>query len=736
MDKQKNVQQQVDTERKKEHVSVLEKIRRRTGLLVGIVGLALVIFILESLLGSGASIFGSNDMAYAGSINGKKIDRNEFINRYEMQMNNYRQRNQGREADQGTKNQTIEGIWQSYIIELVMKPQFRKIGLAVGEDELYETVVVNPAQAIIQNLTDPNTGKVNEQFARPDGTLDPVKWRQAVQNVTGDNEIAVRNMEDQVKDSRFFEKFRALVVKGLYVTKAEAKQSISESNNKIEITYVMKRFDSVSDSLAKVTDSDIQKYYNDHSYQYMNFETTRKIEFVAFDVLPSAQDLATVEQDAQRAAAEFKGKSIKEDSAFMIQESENNTVVIQNYTKKSMIIRDSSVFTSAPGTVFGPYNEGAYFKIYKLEAINSLADSARVRHILVGLVDPKQQPKRSMAQAKREADSLLVLLKDKKISFDSLVVNYSDDGGSKANGGDYGWWDETANWVEPFKNAGLMGTKGNMSVVESSFGYHIIEVLDVSKTRHNGYKVAQIFKLIAPSDETNQRIFATANQFAGENNTAELFDKAVVAQKLVPRMAENIKDGEYTVSGLEGGKELIKWVYTANKGEIGIFTLTDKHVVAKISGIKNRGILPLEEVKDDVTAKTIQQKKAELITEEFKNKAGNEKSLTAIASKLGLEVRTAPNVVSRMDMVDGVGQDRVMVGTAAGIKAGSTSRVTVGNNGVFVLNVTSSEPLTQRQDVGEEQKQLERTIGGRTDYDAFNALKEMSDIEFHKSRID
>src|SRR3954471_9948825 len=85
-------------ESKKEHTSVLEKIRRRTGLLVGIVGLALIIFILESLLGSGASIFGGDEYTTAGRINGKKIDRNEFINRVENQMNNYRQRNQGGEV--------------------------------------------------------------------------------------------------------------------------------------------------------------------------------------------------------------------------------------------------------------------------------------------------------------------------------------------------------------------------------------------------------------------------------------------------------------------------------------------------------------------------------------------------------------------------------------------------------------------------------------------------------------
>ena len=736
MDKQKNVQQEVDQERKKEHTSVLEKIRRRTGLLVGIVGLALVIFILESLLGSGASIFGGNDLAYAGSINGKKIDRNEFAARYENQLNNYRQRNQGREADEATKTQAIDGIWQQYIIELVMKPQFSKIGIAVGEDELYETVVVNPVQTIVQNLTDPNTKKINEQFSRPDGTLDPVKWRQAVQNVTGENEMAVRNMEEQVKDSRYFEKFRALVTKGLYVTKAEAKQNFMSHDLRTSILYVIKRFDSVSDTTAQVSDADIQKYYNDHSYMYMNSEATRKIDYVSFNVVPSPEDLAAIEKDAQRVAAEFKGKSVRDDSTFMAQESENGSIMIQNFNKKSMIIRDSSVFTSAPGTVFGPYNEGAYFKIYKLQAINSVADSARVRHILVGINDAKQQPKRSMAQAKKEADSLLVLLKEKKVSFDSLVVSYSDDGGSKTNGGDYGWFDENEGFVQPFKDAGLMGTKGNISVVETQFGYHIIEVLDVSKTHHNSYKVAQIFKLIAPSDETNQRIFATANQFAGENNTAELFDKAVVDQKLVLGKADNLKEGEYQVSGLNGAKELVRWAFTANKGDVSIFTLEDKHVVAKLSGIKNKGLLPLEEVKPEVTMKAIQQKKAELITEEFKSKAGNDKTIEAIASKLGLEVSRSENVMFQMNMIDGVGPDNIMVGTTAGTKKGSVSKITTGDNGVFVLTVVSSVSNPEPKDFKEQQRDAERSLNGRTDYDVFNALKEMSDIEFHKSRID
>lgn len=739
MDKQKNVQQQSDTERKKENVTVLEKIRRRTGLLVTIVGIALLIFILESLLGSGASIFGGSDLAYAGSINGKKIDRNEFINRYEMQLNNYRQRNPDREVDDGVRSQAIESLWQQYIIELVMKPQFQKIGIAVGEDELYESVVVNPAPSIIQNLTDPNTGRVNEQFARPDGSLDPVKWRQAVQTVTGENEMAVRSMEDQVKDNRFFEKFRTLITKGLYVTKAEVTQNLMARESGMDISYVIKNFNSVNDSLVKVSESDLKRYYNDHAYEYLNTETTRKVEYVAFNVIPSAEDLDAIEKDAQRVAAEFKGKSVRDDSAFMAHESENGSIVIQNLNKKSMIIRDSSVFTAAPGTVFGPYNEGAYYKIYKLQDVASIADSARVRHILVGLNDPNQQePKRTMAEAKAEADSVLSLLKAKRVSFDSLVINYSDDGGSKTNGGDYGWFDENSNFVEPFKNAGLKGTKGNISVVETQFGYHIIEVLDVSKTRHNSYRVAQIFKLIAPSDETNQQIFSLANQFAGENHSADMFDKAVVTQKLIPRIADNLKEGEYQVSGLNNARELVKWAYNANKGDVSLFSLPDKHIVAKLSAIRNKGTLPLEEVKDNVTQQVIRQKKAELLTEEFKTKAGQDNSVESIAAKLGIEMKKMTGLNEQMSYIDGVGQDNIMVGTAAGTKAGSLSRVTTGNNGVFVLGVTAKNSVPEPADfnISAQRSEMEHALGNRADYDVYNALKDISDIEFHKSRID
>lgn len=721
---------------KKESVSVLEKIRRRTGLLVGIVGLALVIFILESLLGSGASIFGNDEMSAAGYINGKKVDRNEFLMRLENQLNNYRQRNQGRDIDDATRSQALESVWQQYIIDQVMKPQFDRIGLMVGEDELYEFVVVNPAQAIIQNLTDPNTNRVNEQFSRPDGTLDPVKWKQAVQSVTGENEMAVRSMEDQVKSTRYFEKFRNLVTKGLYVTKAEAQRKSELDRTHVSVSFLGKRFDEVKDSLVTPTDAEIEKYYNEHTYFYYNQEANRRIEYVTFNVLPTPEDVANVEKEAVRVAAEMKGKSASEDSAIMMQENENAAVLISDYSRKNMPVRDSSVYKSAPGTVFGPYNEGAYFKVYKLTAVNNVADSARVRHILVGINDPQtNQPKRSMQRAKVEADSVLALLKKKAANFDSLVISYSDDMGSKTNGGDYGWFDENKGFVEPFKNAGLMGTKGNITVVQTQFGYHIIEVLDVSKAHHNSYKIAQVMKLIAPSEETTQSVFAKANQFAGEHNTGDLFDKGVEKEKLTKRLADNIRDGEYQVAGLDNPKELVKWAYSATKGDVSLFNFTDRFIVAKLSSIKNKGTLPLEEVKDEVAFRVKQQKKGELILKEFNEKAANAATLADASKLLGREIVNQETMDFGPGMVDMFGHDNIMVGTAFGSPKGKLVKPFVGETGVYMM-VRNGERKEPTSEFNAQMQELSQQITGRADYEVFNVLKEKANIEFFKGRLD
>ena len=717
-------------------MSVLEKIRSKTSLLVGIVGLALVIFILESLLGSGGALFSNQDLE-VGKINGDKIDYPAFSAKVNEQIAQIQQSNPNTTIDDKTKEQIIESVWSQMINDRVIKLEYKKLGIAVSEDELYDLMLVHPHQYVIQQLTDQKTGKVYEGFARPDGTLDLTKLNQWVGQMNAEQEKFWQQLEKSILEVRAAEKYNNAIKKGLYVTTAEAKDLFIAQNKQVNAAFVMKRYSSVPDSTVKVTEDEISSYYNKHQNNYKVKDATRKIEYIAYDVMPSKADYEAIMKDAQRATDEFKTKTALEDSSYIAQESEGGAVNIAGYSKKNMVINDSTVFNASKGTVYGPYVEGTFIKIYKLADVKSIADSAKVRHILIGLQSQKTQTQRTPEVAKRIADSLLVLIKSKQVKFDTLVKTMSDDLGSIDKGGDYGWFDENKGFVDPFKNAGLLGTIGNITIVPTQFGFHIIEVLNVSKTRHNSYTVAQITKLIAPSGETSQEYYKTASDFAGKNQTSDAFNKSVDAEKLNKRIAENIKEGDKTLPGLEGAKDLVRWVYKAKKGEISpVFEFKDRFIVAQLVVIKDKGIAPLEDVKDDVTAKTIRDKKAETFMTEFNTKAGSSKSIDDIASKMGLTSEKSDNLTFSAFNVAAIGREDALIGTAAAMKAGATSKAIKGDNGVFVVNVSSVKEAVLPQDFKGKQKEIEQMNTGRVDYELFDALKEKANIEDHRGKFD
>lgn len=716
-------------------MSVLEKIRSKTGLLVGIIGLALVIFILESLLGSGGALFGNND-TLVGEIAGDKIDYNTFNAKVEQQIMQIQQSNPQAQINDQTREQIVNQVWQEMINERVNKKQYHKLGVSVSDDELYDLMLVHPHQYVIQQVTDPNTGKIIEGFARPDGSLDVVKLGQWVGQMTPEQTKFWKQLETSISEVRAAEKYNSLVKKGMYVTSAEAKDAFIAQTKQVNTSYVMKRYASVSDSAVKVSEEEINNYYNKHKAAYKVGQTTRKIEYVSFDVMPSNKDYESLQKEAMDVAEIFKNKTAKEDSSYISQETEGGQVMISSYNKKNMIISDSSVFTAPKGTVFGPYTEGTFIKIYKLTDTKSVADSAKVRHILIGLQSQKTQTQRSPEVAKRIADSLTVLLKEKKVSFDTLVKTMSDDAGSIDKGGDYGWFDENKGFVEPFKNAGLMGTVGNITVVPTQFGFHIIEVLGVSKTRHNSYTVAQISKLIAPGSATREEYYKAATMFAGKNLTTEAFNKAVDAEKLNKRIADDVKESDKNLPGLDEAKDLVRWIYKSKKGDVSeVFEFKDRYIVANLVSIKDKGIAPLEEVREDVTKKAIRDKKAEQFMAEFTSKAGASKSIDDIAAKMNLIVEKADNLTFSSYNIPAIGREDALIGTATAMKNGAMSKVIKGDNGVFVVFINAVNEAALPKDFKGKQKELEQAANGRVDYEMYDALREKAEIEDHRGKF-
>jgi peptidyl-prolyl cis-trans isomerase D len=103
-------------------------------------------------------------------------------------------------------------------------------------------------------------------------------------------------------------------------------------------------------------------------------------------------------------------------------------------------------------------------------------EERRVSHILVA-VDPKASDA-DRAKAKARAEELLAEVRKNPASFADVAKHSSDDGGTKANGGDLDWNKREAlgalgDPVFALKQGEIGG------VVKSDFGYHIIEVTGI-----------------------------------------------------------------------------------------------------------------------------------------------------------------------------------------------------------------------------------------------------------------
>ncbi len=274
-----------------------------------------------------------------------------------------------------------------------------------------------------------------------------------------------------------------------------------------------------------------------------------------------------------------------------------------------------------------------------------------------------------------------------------------------------------------------------MGVIESQFGYHIMEVLDVSKGRQNKYTLASISHKIQPSEETRNKFYREALDFATKNTTKEAFDKAVEAQKLNKRIADNLHEGEKNVPGLENPKDLVRWVYEAETGQVSTepFSFGDRYVVAILTEVKEKGNAPLDQVKDEVSLKVKTEKKAEQFTKEFNDKLSGVKNVDELSQKMGLPAERTENLIFNSYSITGVGRDDALCGIASALKTNSLSKPFRGQMGVYVLEVESVKE-TPAKDYKETKKNSAINLSSRVDYEVYEAIKNLANIEDHKAK--
>lgn len=704
-------------------MATLQSIRDRAGILVAaVIGLALLAFVLGDFFGQGSGpSFGSKKMYEIAEIDGKSISYQLFDQKIQNLTEIYKLTGQTN-MDETMVENIREQTWQQLIREYVLEQELEKLGVMVSSDEMFDLVQGAEPHPFIQQLfTDPQTGQLNRA-----GLMQFLK--------TLDSDPAQRAywlfLENEILQDREFAKYNNLIRQGLYVTKLETEAEQLATNKKVSFSYLVKRLTSIPDSLVTFTEDALEKYYRKSRNNYKQ-TASRNIEYVAFDVVPSATDIKTAKDWINNIINEFQEAddvrqfvNLSSDTPF-----DNRNLKLEEVPE---MIREF-VGLASIGDVFGPYFEDETYKLSKLTEINSLPDSVHSRHILI---TPTQNL--TYEQAKLEADSLKNLI-ESGIDFGLIALINSDDQGSAQLGGDLGWFQE-GTMVQPFNDACFEGKPGDLTVVESQFGFHIIEILEqgypVTK-----YKIGTIERTIEPSSSTYQAVYSEASRFAGTSNSYERFNQSIIDQQLEKRKANNIETDDKVIPGLESPRALIRSIFEVDEGQIvldfneqAIFELGDKFIVAYVTQVKEEGFAPLSQVRADVELNVRKEKKAEKIAQEFQSELSDVESLEELSSKMNLNVSEANDITFNSFSIPGAGIEPAVIATAVNLPQNTLSKPIIGTNGVYVLVVNEIEE-PESSDLESIHARLASSFRVRANFEAFEALKKAANIVDSRSKF-
>jgi len=338
-----------------------------------VIGLALGAFILGDMLNSGSKLMKPSQMKIA-EIDGESVQYPDFQKKVEELSEIYKMNSQKTAIDEKTWEQIREQVWQEYLQENIIGKATENLGLTVSSDELFDLVQGNNPHQIIQQLfKDPKTGQVDKSNI--------IKFLKSLEtNATPQQKSYWLYIENQIKQDKLRTKYNNLISKGLYVTSDEAKKSLAEKSKSVNFQYVMLAYSTVTDATVTVSDSDLKEYYNKHKDEYKQ-EKGRKIEYVTFEVLPSAADNAATQKWVVDSKQEFS--TVADNKQYVNVNSE--TPFDASYYKKSELPAAIGewAFSAQQGDFYGPYFENNEYKLAKIDQFKMLADSVQASHILI-----------------------------------------------------------------------------------------------------------------------------------------------------------------------------------------------------------------------------------------------------------------------------------------------------------------------------------------------------------------
>ena len=691
-------------------MSIIQNIRDKGAWIIfTIIVIALVAFVLQDGIGKQ----GNTTVTDLGSVNGISINKINFEEKLEIQVQNY--------ASQGVKREQLIGfLWNQEVDQLLYIKEEETLGITVGNKEIND-VLFGTESPFKQEFTDPNTGEFKVNDAKQ--AIAQVKKSKNKEQI---NQIEKTYIEPSIQN-RLRNKYQALIVKGVQVPSWMVQKQYNELNSIANINIVGIPYTSISDSTIKVTDEEVASYIKENAAAYQVEEASKSINFVGFSAAPTSTDSVAVYNTITALKADFQ---TAQDPTVFLNKVGSDIPFYNSYIsyKSLQVPNKEAIIASGVGNTYGPYVDGKNYTIAKVIGVKQWPDSASVRHILVATAGQNGQVVRDDSTAKKLIDSIKSAIAG-GVSFDEMLLKYSDDAGSKEKGGKYEMFPQ-AQMVGPFNDFSFDNSVGTKGVVKTDFGYHYIEVLKQTP-RSAAYKIAYLSKAILPSSETIGAASAAAATFATASKDIKSFNQEAVKLNKQTIPASGIKSMDFEIPGLGASRTLVRWVYENDINTVSEPTeIGDSYYVAVITGEEKAGLASVASAKPQVEGILRDQKKAIQIKQKFR---GN--TMEEIAASAKTMVQPADSINFNYALIPGIGNEPKLVGAAFN-KAflNKPSAPIAGNAGVFVISVKSQGANVATQDLASFESDLinrTRSVIYRTNI----GLKKVAKIKDNRMKV-
>ena len=658
-------------------MAILGKIREKSIVLILVIGMALFAFVISGVF-DGAGTISQEPVAIVGD---EEITIEQFSRRVDAV-----------ERNTGMSNvQAANTVWNQIVAEYSFSQLQEELGLEVGRSHVENFIANSPGF------------RQDSRFQNALGEFDIVAFTDFINDSKRNNPAVYSQwqlQEESIRSTISRQLYNTMIQAGIYHTSFDGKTEHKLENDKISISFVKVPYSSIPDSLVTISDRDIKKYINANAEEF-EVEESRSIQYVVFDETASVEDNLEIENGLKKLLepqAIFNEVSQSEETLPSFSQTDNVKEFIAEYsetpydetykTRAQLGTYANTLFDLKEGEVFGPYKDGNQFKLSRMMDFDR-GGSVKARHILIayeGSQSASSDVTRTKNEARKEAYRVLRLVNANGSDFAELARTYSD-GPSKNRGGDLGFF-RRGDMVEAFNDYVFSKPTGSIGVVETDFGYHVIEVQE----KEDVVLIASVVKKIVPSESTSNEVFRLATEFEIESKKNG-FSTASESLGYDLRNGSNLKLMDESIPGLGVQRTIVKWSFEeeTSVSDIKRFDLLGGgYVVAELIEKSSAGTSSVEDARNTIESKLMQDKKYDLL----RSKYSSDVSLATIAEDYGQSILTSSAINAAAGSIAGAGTEPFVVGSGFSLEMNQTSALIQGKQGIFMLEVDLFEEST------------------------------------------